>query len=120
MYLDGKPVDGAARGTATPGCATTERADLMRLLACLVAAIVYIRQEQTEYLFPETQFVVFVAGLIVLSCGLYLFRRGASRIQPPQPLADALRFIGRRTLEIYAIQLAGSELIVGLLPDPAP
>jgi hypothetical protein len=29
-----------------------------------------------------------------------------------------MRFIGRHTLEIYAIQLAGSELIVGLVPDP--
>ena len=35
-------------------------------------------------------------------------------------MAGVLRFIGRRTLEIYAIQLAGSELLVKLIPDLAP
>jgi hypothetical protein len=35
-------------------------------------------------------------------------------------MAGALRFIGRHTLEIYAIQLAGSELLVKLVPDLAP
>ena len=54
------------------------------------------------------------------SASLCLFLRGPSRIQPPEPIAGALRFIGRHTLEIYAIQLAGSELLVKLLPDLAP
>jgi hypothetical protein len=49
-----------------------------------------------------------------------LFVRGASRIQPQESIAGALRFIGRHTLEIYAIQLAGSELIIKLLPNLAP
>jgi hypothetical protein len=35
-------------------------------------------------------------------------------------MAGVLRFIGRHTLEIYAIQLAGSELLVKLVPDLAP
>jgi hypothetical protein len=43
-----------------------------------------------------------------LSAGLCLFLRGPSRIQPPEVIAGALRFIGRHTLEIYAIQLDGS------------
>ena len=59
-------------------------------------------------------------GICVLSASLYLFRRGPSRIQPPEPIAATLRFIGRHTLEIYAIQLAGSELLIKLLPDLAP
>jgi hypothetical protein len=46
--------------------------------------------------------------------------RGPSRIHPPEPIARALRFIGRRTLEIYAIQLAGSELLVKFVPSLAP
>ena len=33
---------------------------------------------------------------------------------------DFVRFIGRRTFEIYAIQLAGSELLINLVPDLAP
>jgi hypothetical protein len=55
-----------------------------------------------------------------LSTSLCLFLRGPSRIQPPEPIAGVLRFIGRHTLEIYAIQLTGSELLVKLLPDLAP
>jgi hypothetical protein len=54
------------------------------------------------------------------SFSLCLFLRGPSRMQPPRSVAGALRFIGRRTLEIYAIQLAGSELIIKLAPDLAP
>jgi peptidoglycan/LPS O-acetylase OafA/YrhL len=92
----------------------------MRLLACLVAAIVYVWQEQMEYSFPQIRFAVFVLGVCVLSATLFLFRRGPSRIQPPEAIAGILRFIGRRTLEIYAIQLAGSELIIKLVPDLAP
>jgi hypothetical protein len=49
-----------------------------------------------------------------------LFRRGPSRIQPPQSITRILHFIGRRTLEIYAIQLAGFELLAKLMPDLAP
>jgi hypothetical protein len=47
-------------------------------------------------------------------------KKEPSRIRPPEPIAGVLRFIGRHTLEIYAIQLAGSELLVKLLPDLAP
>jgi hypothetical protein len=61
-----------------------------------------------------------VVGAGVLSVGLSLFLRGPSRIQPPLSLAGVLRFIGRHTLEIYAIQLAGSELLIKLVPDIAP
>jgi peptidoglycan/LPS O-acetylase OafA/YrhL len=123
IYVDGKSttgVDGAAQGSAPPAYAMTENAGLMRMLACCAAAVVYLWQEQREYSFPQVHFAVFILGVGVLSCGLYLFRRGPSRIQPPEAIAGALRFIGRRTLEIYASQLAGSELIVKLVPDLAP
>jgi hypothetical protein len=121
MYVDGRSAidaDGAGQSSAPPAPATT--AWLMRLLACLVAALVYVWQEQAEYSFPAIQLAVFIAGVCVLSAGLYLFRRGTSRIQPPEAIAGVLRFIGRHTLEIYAIQLAGSELIIKLVPDLAP
>jgi peptidoglycan/LPS O-acetylase OafA/YrhL len=92
----------------------------MRLLACLVAAVFYVWQEQMEFQFPEVNFAAFVLGVAVLSLCLYLFTRGPSRIQPPQPMAGALRIIGRYTLEIYAIQLAFFELVILLLPGLAP
>ena len=93
---------------------------LMRLLACLVAAVAYVWQEQMEFSFSQIHFAAFILGVGVLALSLCLFLRGPSRIQPPESIASALRFIGRRTLEIYAIQLAGSELIIKLVPDFAP
>jgi hypothetical protein len=96
---------------------STENA--MRLFTCLVAALVYVWQEQKEFGFPRVHFTVFVVAVAVLSFALCLFRRGVSPIQPPQLMAAPLCFIGRHTLEIYALQLAGSELIVKLLPELA-
>jgi hypothetical protein len=123
MYVDGRSatnVDGAAESSAAPAPATTENVGLMRLLACLVAAVVYVWQEQKEFSFSQIHFAAFILGVGVLSLSLCLFQRGPSRIQPPESIAGVLRFIGRHTLEIYAIQLAGSELIIKLLPDLAP
>jgi hypothetical protein len=122
MYVDGKSagdLHGAAQGSAAPAHAMKANIDLMRLLACFVAAIVFVWQEQIEFSFPRIHFVVFILELCVLSPSLCLFQRGPSGIQPPEAMAVVLRFIGRRTLEIYAIQLAGSELLVKLVPDLA-
>jgi TraX protein len=103
MFVDDKSQAGTAPRSAAPG--------LMRLLACVAAVAVYLWQEQREYSFPQIQFAVVVAGVGVLAAILCLFRRGPSYIQPPEPVGGLLRFIGRRTLEIYAIQLAASEII---------
>jgi hypothetical protein len=80
---------------------------------------VYVWQEQIEFSFSQVQFTAVILGVGILSLCLYLFQRGPSRIQPPEPMARALHFIGWHTLEIYVIQLAGSELIIKLLPDLA-
>jgi len=106
-------------GDAHDGSRTTN-ASIMRLVACFVAALVYVWQEQKEFSFPHIHFAVLILGVAVLFVGLCVFRRGPSRIQPPEPIAGLLRFIGRHTLEIYAIQLAGSELVVRFAPDLAP
>jgi hypothetical protein len=122
MYVDGKSatnVDGTAQVSAPPAHAMTENVGRMRLLACFVSAVVYVWQEQREFSFSQIQFAAFVLGIGVLSLSLSLFQRGSSRIQPPEPIAGALRFVGRHTLEIYAIQLAGSELLIRLVPDLA-
>ena len=122
MYVDGRSVTGlggTAQNSAQPVQAITENAGLKRLLACFVAAVVYVWQEQLEFSFSQIQFATFILGLGVLSFSLCLFLRGPSRIQPPESMAGVLRFIGRRTLEIYAIQLAGSELIIILVPGLA-
>lgn len=48
-----------------------------------------------------------------------LFQRGPSRIQPAKYISSTLHFIGRHTLELYAIPLAGFELIILLMPQLA-
>lgn len=122
MYVDNKLVTDSNsksdRLTASP-YAMPQKFGLINLLACIVAAGVYIWQEQIEYSFSQSQFVVFIVGVGVLSLSLGFFRRGVSCLQPPAPIVGILRFIGRHTLEIYAIQLAGSELVILLMPDLA-
>ena len=123
MYVDGKPatdVDGKTQCTATPVHAMTGNAGLMRLLACFVAAVIYVWQEQVEFSFTLVQLNAVIFGVGFLSITLCLFQRGPSRFQPPEPVAGALHFLGRHTLEIYVIQLAGSELIIKFLPHLAP
>jgi peptidoglycan/LPS O-acetylase OafA/YrhL len=123
MYVDSRSatdLDGPAQSSAPPAPAMKENAGLMRLLACFAAVVVCVWQEQREYSFPQIQFSVFIFGIGVWAASLCLFLRGPSRIQPPEALAGVLRFSGRHTLEIYAIQLAGSELLVKLVPDVAP
>jgi hypothetical protein len=111
MYVDEKSAAGPAQRSAPVAHAMAGSVGHMRLLACLVAAAVYIWQEQREYSFPQAHFAVFVVGVGILSLIMCLFKRGPSYLQPPEAVAGALGFIGRRTLEIYAIQLAGAELI---------
>jgi hypothetical protein len=123
MYVNGNStaeVDHTAQSPVIPAHAMTQNMGLMRLLAGIVAAVVYVWQEQMEFSFSQVHFAVFIFGVGILSLSLCLFLRGPSRIQPQESIAGALRFIGRYTLEIYAIQLAGSELIIKLLPHLAP
>jgi hypothetical protein len=123
MYVNNRAasdVDGAGQSPAPAARAIMTKIWLMRLVACLIAVVVYVWQEQVEFSFRPPQLAVFIFSIGVLSAGLCRFRRGPSRIQPPQVVAATLRFIGRYTLEIYAIELAGFELIVKLVPQLAP
>jgi hypothetical protein len=89
---------------------------VMRITAIILAATVAIWQEQIEYLFAPVQLSILMAGMALLSGILWRFFRGPSRYQPSAVVAVMVRFVGRHTLEIYAIQLAVSEVIVNLLP----
>ena len=122
-YLDGISAvraTGGTRGSPVPMLTATDTLGLMRLLACLFAAVVYVWQEQEDYSFPAVHLAVVILGLSALSISLCLFKRSESRFQPPEKIASVLRFVGRHTLEIYAIQLAGSELFVQLCPISRP
>ena len=115
-----RPAVSAKHVASPPAPGMNENLGLMRLLVCCVAAAAYIWQEQGEFLFSPIQLAVVILLVGAMSVGLCLFVRGPSPIQPPKPIARVLHFIGRHTLEIYAIQLAGSELIVQLVPALAP
>lgn len=112
-----------ARETARKPVASVHKspanAGRMRILTCTVAAVAYIWLEQAEFSFTRVQLAAFIAGTGFLSLILCRFERGPSHIQPSGSVARILRFTGRHTLEIYAVQLAGSELIIRLLPDLA-
>jgi hypothetical protein len=92
---------------------------IMPIVAALVAAGIYVWQEQLEFQFSAVQFASLAAGIGLLAYTLSRFRRGASAFQPPTPVAGFVRFVGRRSLEIYAVQLAGFELLVLMVPDLA-
>jgi hypothetical protein len=109
-YLDGRQT-AQLGGASSPG--------LMRIAACVVAAVVYIWQEQLEFAFPPLSFAVFTVELAALSVCLCVFQRRPSPLQPPERTAKVVCFVGRHTLEIYAIQLAGSELLIQLVPGLA-
>jgi hypothetical protein len=111
MHVDAKSAAGASQPAMPLALAIAGRVGPLPLLVCLVAAVAYVWQEQAAYSFPPILFAVLAVGIAIQSLVLCLFERGPSHIQPPQVAAGTLRFIGRRTLEIYAIQLAGSELI---------
>jgi TraX protein len=117
-YLEGRST--VAAGTkAQMAHEATQTSGQMSLLACLVAAVVYVWQEQEEFSFPQIHLAAFIIMTGAASIGLCLFRRGPSSIQPPEMAAGVLRFIGRHTLEIYAIQLAVSELVIKMAPNLA-
>jgi hypothetical protein len=117
-YVEGRP----ALGMGAPSQSAyrmTKAANLMRLLMCFIAAVIYLWQEQKEFSFPQVQLAVFVVITGAVSIKLCSFRRGPSVFQPPKMMAGPLRFVGRHTLEIYAVQLAASELIIKLAPNLA-
>ena len=118
MYVDSCPIPGGhqAMQARKPGLQAISRPDLMRLSACAVAATVYLWREQLEFEFSGLQLAGCIIGIGTLCAVLVMFRRGPSAIQPPQPIAMVLHFTGRHTLEIYAVQLAGSELAIKLFP----
>jgi hypothetical protein len=122
IYVDSRFTlkgDDTAVNTSRPLSAKKWTMNAMRLLACMIAATVYIWQEKIAFEFTQPQFIAVIFGVATLSLYLFHFVRGPSRFQPPKFVAGILHFIGRNTLEIYVFQLAGSELIIGFIPELA-
>ncbi|PYS86725.1 MAG: hypothetical protein DMF62_14965 [Acidobacteria bacterium] len=92
----------------------------IRTIICVLTVIVYVWQEQKEFSFSPTQLEVAAIGVGILALCLCMFSRGASRLQPPRPIAGVVSFIGRQTLAIYAIELVFFELLIKVIPALAP
>jgi hypothetical protein len=116
-YVDNKSAANLSEAGQISKPLNTSRKDLgpMRLVACLIATAVYVWREQLEFSFSQIQYAVFILILSILSVRLCVFLRGTTRFQPPKFIADVLGFIGRHTLEIYAIELAGFQIIARLV-----
>jgi len=99
---------------------TSYKSAFVSALIAAVCVLAYVWQEQKEFSFTNIQLQTFVVCICALAVTLCLFARGASRIQPPSFFGNALRFIGRHTLEIYALELVVFELAVKLIPDIGP
>ena len=86
VHVDGRSasdVSGATPSSAAPAHAMTENVSQMRLLACCVAAVVYIWQEQREFSFPRfiSRSSFLASAFCPLACACSCAARG--RIQPP-------------------------------------
>ena len=123
QYVDSRAADkvnGVDSGSSPTPQPKKLTMGLLSFLTCAAAAVVYVWQEQLEFDFPDTQLIIFIVGVFVMSVILCLFVRGRSRFQPPKVISAILRFIGRHTLEIYAVSLAASEIIVWFVPSLEP
>ncbi len=87
----------------------------MRTVAAVVAAIIFVWQEQKDFAFDITKTSALACGVAVMSVALWRFRRGPSQIRLPAPAAATLAFVGRNTLELYVLQLVSSEIIAKIL-----
>ena len=118
MYLDDRNAD--TRTMPRPANAIAKNSALLRLLAGLFAAVVYVWQEQVEFRFlgSISPSLSSASAFCPLACACSCAARAASNRQKRYP--RVLRFVGRHTLELYAIPLVGFELVEKLAPQFGP
>jgi hypothetical protein len=76
MYVDGRSlarVDETGQYQATSADGKTQVWKRMRLLACPIVVVIYVWQEQIEFLFSQAQLAVITLIVGVFSIGLCLF-----------------------------------------------
>jgi hypothetical protein len=96
------------------------RADarLQRNLIALVCVALYVIVESRDFEFEPAQTAVFAILMAALSITLLAFRR-TDACAAPAPLARVFNWIGRRSLEIYAVSLFVMQLTGYLLETGA-
>ncbi|MDP2354855.1 MAG: TraX family protein [Beijerinckiaceae bacterium] len=102
----------------------TSEARLQRNLVGLFCVAVYLFIESRDFDFEPVQTAALCALMILLGVLLANFRRADAPFEAPAPVTQAFRWIGSRSLEIYAVslflmQLTGHLLEVDVEDDDA-
>lgn len=92
------------------GEAWRQRRDFLAIMAVLV----YIVAEQVDYNFPFVLTGLLILEMVLLISVLQRFQRHHLAQQPIPPVASVMRFCGRYSLEIYALQIIALAAIGGL------
>jgi hypothetical protein len=85
-------------------------------LAAAVATV-YTVKEILDHGFDGAQGAALALLIAALALALTRFRRADLGRQPPEPLAAALRFCGRYSLEIYAVTLLAMQITAYAIED---
>ena len=104
---------------ALTGWMARRESDQTRNLMAL-AAIVFVMVQQVIFIFPEPLFMAMSAGLIFIIGILCFFKPQTYPVlkaRLPQPVSGFIQFLGRNTLEIYALHLILFKLL-GIVFQP--
>jgi hypothetical protein len=93
----------------------TSQARLQRNFVAAFCVAVYLFVETRDFDFEPVQTATLCVLMIVLGGLLTAFRRADAPFEAPAPISRALTWIGRRSLEIYAVSLFVMQLTGYLL-----
>jgi hypothetical protein len=82
-----------------------------RNLLAVAAGLAYVVRERSDYGFDAVQSALLAVFIAVLVLCLTRFRRETLGWQPPPPLGALFSFVGRHTLEIYAVTLLAMQVL---------
>jgi hypothetical protein len=92
---------------------------LRRNLLAVAAGLAYVVRERWRFGFDPLQSALLVILVAILVLCLMRFRRESLAWQPPAPLRAIFSFVGRRTLEIYAMTLIAMQLTAFAMNEAA-
>lgn len=90
-------------------------ARLQRNLVGAFCVAIYLIVEMRDFEFETVQTITLCVLIVMLGLVLASFRRADAPFQAPAPIAHAFRWMGRRSLEIYAVSLFAMQLAGYLL-----
>jgi hypothetical protein len=92
-------------------------ARLRRDLLAAAAGLAYVVRERSDYGFDALQSALLATFVVLLVLSLVRFRRESLAWQPGPVLHALFTFVGRHTLEIYAVTLLAMQLTAFAIAD---